>query len=375
MPRLPLIVLFLALLPGCAAVPGAPAVQTPAASSAPVVVPAQVRTLAGTGSFGYAEGKPGQFYHPSSVVVVSKDEYLMLDRYNHRIRKISSGGETSTFWGDGERGNRDGASGTGRMNLAITMHRLDSGELLIADAQNHSLRSLKDGVLSTLAGGNEDFKDGPAKEAGFRWPSDIISDGSGGYYVTDRFNHAIRKIAADGTVSTLAGNGEAGYEDAKGRAARFNEPTGLSIGPDGQLYVADSKNNVIRRVTLAGEVTTWAGSGLAGSREDVRTKAEFREPSALAFGGDGTAYVVDRFNHRIRKVAPDGNVTSLAGTGQPAFKNGPGFEAAFAYPYDIAIDPSGNLLVADYGNHALRLIEPGGVRTGPVDVGVLRPAG
>lgn len=364
-----LICLGLMALTGCTATGGAPVQPAPAVQQ---VIQAQVSTVAGTGAFGYAEGKPGQFYHPSSVVVMPDNSYLMVDRYNLRIRKITEDGETSTFWASSERGNREGAEGTGLFNLPIALMRLASGELLIADAQNNTIRSLKDGVLSTFAGGGGGFADGPLADARFAWPGDLASDGKGTVYVADRDNHAIRKISPDGTVSTLAGNGAADYQEGTGKNARFSSPVGLALGPDGNLYVADSGNNVIRKVTPAGEVSTFAGSGQPGSREDSRLKAEFRQPAGLVFGADGSLYVSDRFNHRIRRIGPDGMVSSVAGNGQPSYKNGLGSEAGFSYPYGLALDAKGNLLVADYGNHALRRIVLGGVKTGPVDINQLQ---
>lgn len=318
-----------------------------------------VSTVAGNGSFGLADGRPGQFYHPSSVVVTPSGDALLLDRYNLRICRISASGETSTFWSSPSRGNAEGGPGVGLFNLPIALLLRSNGDVLIADAQNHTIRQLRDGQLTTFAGSSQGFQDGPAAEAAFNWPGDLAEDAQGNIFVADRDNHAIRKISA-GQVTTLAGNGEADYVDGLGRAARFNQPVALTFGPDGNLYVSDAQNNVIRRLTPAGEVTTFAGSGQPGSREDARLRAEFRQPYGLAFGPDGSLFVADRFNHRIRRIATDGLVTSVAGTGQAGYADGSGNQAAFSYPYDLAFDAAGRLLVADYGNHALRRLEPTG---------------
>ncbi|PKL76628.1 MAG: hypothetical protein CVV27_09280 [Candidatus Melainabacteria bacterium HGW-Melainabacteria-1] len=345
-------------LTGCTPSPGQSPSPVPESSpSAAQAAQGQVTTLAGTGSYGFAEGPDAMFYHPSSVIVTPNNQILLLDRYNHRVRKISADGNASTLWGDGEHGNRDGGPGTGLLNHPIQLLGLSNGDLLIADAQNHTIRRLSPaGQLSTFAGSHDGFRDGEALEAQFNWPSDLIADADGNLYLTDRYNHALRKIAPDGKVSTLAGNGSPGYEEGQGKNAQFNEPMGLTLGTDQHLYVADAKNNVIRRVSLSGAVTTFAGSGQPGSREDSRLNAEFREPSALVFGPDGTLYVCDRFNHRIRSISPAGQVTTLAGNGKAARHDGAGEQAAFSFPYDLSFDQAGNLLVADYGNHSLRKI-------------------
>ncbi len=356
--------LCLLALTACAT-PNAQPQPSASGTSAGVNNPAQVRlrsvqvsTLAGQGEgfFGYEDGKDAYFYHPSSVSVLPTGEVLVLDRQNHRIRKVMPDGSTSTFWGDGERGNRDGVSGTGRFNQPVSLLALGS-EVLIADAQNHNLRRLRNGELTTLAGiSDAGFKDGPVNQAAFNWPSDVVRDQDGTLYVSDRYNHAIRKISPEGIVSTLAGNGEAGPEDGKGASAKFNEPMALIFGPDRHLYVADSKNHLIRKVSLTGEVSTFAGTGLPGSREDSRLKAEFREPSSLLFGTDGSLFVSDRFNHRIRVISPEGQVTTLAGTGKPGYRNGNGADAMFSYPFDLTFDSQQNILVADHGTHSVRKI-------------------
>lgn len=338
---------------------------------APLVPIWQASTLAGNGAYGFvdAEGEAARFYNPSSIALLPAGELVVMDRYNHRLRKIQANGRVSTFWGSGERGNRDGDSSQGRLNQAIALYALPQGDLIIADAQNHSLRKLSsDGVLSTLAGtGNETnrddenralIQDGPALKANFNWPADLAGDTAGNLYIADRYNHAIRKLSPDGVVSTLAGNGEAGYAEGQGKKALFNEPMGIVLGPDQALYVSDSQNNVIRRVSLNGIVTTFAGSGEAGSRDDQAERAEFRTPAGLDFDQAGNLYVADRLNHRIRLIAKDKWVTTLGGNGKPALRNGPGQDSAFSYPFDVVTGPAGQIYVADYSNHAVRVLKP-----------------
>ncbi len=327
----------------------------------PVVVQTKVSTLAGSGSFGYAEGsgQEAQFYHPSSIVQKPDGSFLLLDRFNHRIREISADGSTSTFWGNGLRGNKEGGPEEGRFNQAISIYLHSSGDLLIADAQNHTIRRLNnEGILSTFLGqGVDGYEEGQGTAAAFAWPSDMVEDNEGNLYITDRFNHAIRKVTPEGSVTTLAGNGEAGSDNGQGKDASFNEPMGLTLGPDNHLYVADSQNHLIRKVSLEGVVTTHAGSGQEGSRDDDKNRAEFRGPSSVAFDAEDRLLIVDRFNHRIRRIETDGKVRSVAGNGQPENKDGQGTEAAFSYPFDLLLDKAGHAFVADYGNHAIRKIK------------------
>ncbi len=343
-------------------------VQTPLALANPIW---SATTLAGNGAYGFvdAQGEAARFYNPSSIALLPAGDLVVMDRYNHRLRKIQANGLVTTFWGKGERGNLDGDSNQGRLNQAIALHVLPSGDLVIADAQNHSLRKLSSqGVLSTLAGtGSESsrdqenqalIQDGPALKATFNWPADLVADAAGNVYIADRHNHAIRMLSPDGNVSTLAGNGAAGYAEGKGKNASFNEPMGIVLGPDQALYVSDSQNNVIRRVTLQGEVTTFAGSGLAGSRDDQADRAEFRTPSGLDFDKAGNLYVADRLNHRIRLISKDKKVSTLGGDGKPALRDGPGENSAFSYPFDVVMAPTGLLYVADYSNHAVRVLKP-----------------
>lgn len=323
-----------------------------------------LETLSGEGRFGYQEGnaESAKFYHPSSIIRMTDGSLVVLDRLNYRLRKVDpQTGETQLFWGSGERGNRDGNSEEGRFNDPFSLLLHSSGNILISDSQNHTLRQLTpEGLLTTLAGNNsEGFQDGLKTEAAFHWPADVVEDSDGTLYISDRFNHAIRKMTPDGQVTTLAGNGEAGYDDARGRAARFNQPMGLAIGPDGALYVADALNHVIRKVDRqSGEVTTYAGSGFEGSREDVRTRAEFRNPTSLAFDSKGHLLIVDRFNHRIREITEDENVQTLMGTGQAEyFAPGEHTSQGLSYPSDIVLDQEGNIYIVDYGNHAIRKIK------------------
>jgi len=338
--------------------------------SVPLPVPAifapeayATSTLAGGASevgFADGQGQEAVFYNPSSLILEPDGNLLVLDRFNHRIRRVTPSGAVSTYWGTGERGNRDGAEGVGRFNQAIAMLREPSGAILIADTQNHSIRRLlPNGELTTVAGnGVAGFVEGPAAESQFNWPGALAQDPAGNIYIADRDNHSIRKLSPTGEVSTLAGNGSPGRDNGLGPAASFNGPMGLTYGPDDLLYVADTGNHLIRTVSLSGEVASFAGTGQAGSREGQREQTEFQGPNALAFDSQGNLFVIDRFNHRIQVITLAGDVVTLAGDGEPVLRDGVGREASFAYPYHLVVSPTGTVYIADYSNHAIRQLQP-----------------
>ena len=198
--------------------------------------------------------------------------------------------------------------------------------------------------ITSVAGGQTGYADGPAASAQFRNPGGIAHDASGVLYIADTQNHVIRRVAVDGTVSTLAGSaGQNANTDGTGSAARFNEPQGIVLGPDGDLYVADKSNQVIRRVTTAGVVTTYAGNGTQGFVDGAAASAQFRQPSSLAAAANGDLIVSDSVNQRVRRILRAGNaagvVSTLAGSG--AFTN-PGLDGAGA---SAGIPNPGNLVL------------------------------
>jgi glucose/arabinose dehydrogenase len=191
----------------------------------------------------------------------------------------------------------------------------------------------------------------------------VAVDGDGNLYVTDRQNHTIRKITPAGVVTTLAGTaGSYGSADGTGADARFYYPYGVAVDGDGNVYVADTINHTIRKITPAGVVTTLAGTaGAVGSTDGTGADARFNEPYGVAVDGDGNVYVTDRYNHTIRKITPAGVVTTWAGAeGESGFVDGIGRAAFFDYPSGVAVDGDGNVYVADNSNHAIRKVTPAG---------------
>jgi sugar lactone lactonase YvrE len=218
--------------------------------------------------------------------------------------------------------------------------------------------------VTTLAGsGDASFFDGQGTAATFNGPSGVAADASGVVYVADANNNRIRAVTPSGLVSTLAGRGTRAWADGTGTAASFNLPNGVATYPgSGIIYVADTYNDRIRKLTPSGVATTFAGSGLEFWADGQGTSASFNRPYGLTVDSAGVVYVADTDNHRIRKITPLGAVTTLAGTGSfTPFSNGVGtITATFHSPVGVAVDGAGNVYVGDTSNNRIRLILPNG---------------
>jgi sugar lactone lactonase YvrE len=231
------------------------------------------------------------------------------------------------------------------------------GSAYVADTGNHRIRKIAPGgLVTTLAGsGKPGFYDAAGTLAWFNSPADLAMDASGTLYVADRDNHAIRIIAKDGAVSTLAGGGAAGWVDDVGGKARFSYPYGLTVTKGGVVYVADYANSRIRKILPNGKVTTLAG-GAAGYKDGTGAAAQFSYPTGVALDAAGNVLVADYNNHRIRMVAPDGTVTTVAGTGIGGLKDGDISLANFYYPWTVEVDSTGAIYVSDRYNSRIRKI-------------------
>src|SRR4030095_13432816 len=223
--------------------------------------------------------------------------------------------------------------------------------------------------FSTFAGtaGMSGSADGTGSAARFTSPAEVAFDSANNLYVADTGNHTIRKITPAGVVSTFAGSpGVPGSADGTGSAARFNSPIGVSVGGAGNLYVGDADNDTIRKITPAGVVTTFAGkAGEIGSADGTGSNARFSGPRGVAVNAAGDVYRADTFNNTIRKITPEGVVTTLAGlAGETGSADGTGSAARFNRPRGVAVDPaSSNVFVADTANDTVRRITPAGVVT------------
>lgn len=220
-------------------------------------------------------------------------------------------------------------------------------------------------TVSTFAGtaNTAGFVDGPKNTARFDSPAGVAVDSAGNLYVIDAFNHCVRKISTSGNVSTFAGNGTSGFLDGQDTSARFNTPQGILYGYDHHLYVADAGNNSVRKITLNGLVSTFAGSGQSGHLDGVDTVAKFRAVMGLTMDEKGNIFAADPFNHCIRKIDTQGNVSTFAGDTILGYKNDIGRDARFTIPTSVVIDTAGNVYVAEPFNHTVRKITPNGVVT------------
>lgn len=216
------------------------------------------------------------------------------------------------------------------------------------------------GIVTTLAGGTDGTADGLGTSAQFNNPRGIDVDAQGNIYVADQSNHRIRKISPGGLVTTLAGSSQ-GFAEGSGSAAQFNTPMGVAVDLAGNVYVADESNHRIRKITPGGLVSTFAGSGVPGYAEGNGSVAQFTSPRGVAVDAGGNVYVADLGNHRIRKITAAGTVSTLAGNGFLGFNDGPGTTAMFNQPIGVAVDTTGNVYVADLGNDRIRKVTPAGM--------------
>ena len=320
-------------------------------------------------------GSAARLNTPTSIAVDVFGNFYVADAANHVIRKITSGGVVSTLAGSaGASGSADGTGAEARFNGPSGVATDNVGNVYVADTYNHTVRVVSaSGVVTTLAGsaGSGGSTDGQGNVARFSFPAGIAVDSSANIYVADTNNHTIRRVTLAGQVTTFAGAaGSSGTTNGSGNAARFSYPYGLAIGSGGVIYVADAFNHAIRRVSPTTEVTTIAGTaGSAGSTDANSTSARFNQPNGVAVDSSGNVYVADTFNHTIRKIATNGDVTTLAGTaGLSGSTDGAGAAARFNQPFGLTVDSSGNLYIADTRNHVIRrsgTTSAPGIRTAP----------
>ena len=321
---------------------------------------AMVSRECGSTSFGFVNGDAAtaRFYYPYAVAVDNAGCVYVADYANHRIRKIGVDGLVTTLAGSGVAGFLDGTGVGARFNFPSGVAVDASGNVYVADSGNQRIRKIApDGAVVTLAGsGTLGFADGSAASARFANPTGVAVDRAGNIYVGDSGNQRIRKIALHGVVSTVAGSGTNGFADGLAGVAQFSGPSGVAVDGAGTVYVADYENNRIRKITAEGMVGTVAGSGTNGYAEGVAGLAMFSGPSGVAVDGDGTVYVCDSRNNRIRRVSPDGDVRTVAGSGFRGAVDGAGPLASFSTPTGIAVDGAGDLHIVE--SHQIRKVVP-----------------
>lgn len=315
-----------------------------------------VSTLAGSGAIGITNGTGtlSQFHNPTGIAIALDGTIYVADNQNNCIRKITTAGIVSTFAGTGVAGLVNGTLTTAQFfhptGLTIDLQ----GTIFVTDLLNSCIRKITtDGVVSTFAGsGIIGFLDGPGTTARFNSPYGITVDATGNVYVADQSNHRIRKITPAGEVTTIAGS-TMGYIDGAGTSAQFKYPTGVILDATGNLIVADTQNNRIRKITPTGAVTTLAGSA-QGFADGNGAGAQFYWPHGLAFNANGALIVTDEKNNRVRKITTTGVVSTLAGTGIAGYANGTATVAQFYSPIGIAVAPDGTIYITDANNQRIR---------------------
>ena len=334
-----------------------------------------IRTMAGSNTRGYGgdggSATSAAFDQPRAAAVGPDGTVYIADTFNHRVRRVDPRGAVTTLAGTGQAA----YSGDGGLAGAATLHwphgvAVDQAgaSLYIADSANHRIRrvDLGSGIITTVAGGATAGwagDGGPAVGAQLEDPKAVWAAPSGDLYVADSGNERIRRIDGSGTITTIAGTGVPGYSGDGGPAgtAQFDGPRGIAGDSAGNLYVADDNNNRIRRIDPSGVVTTVAGTGGPGYTGDggPARSAQLRNPRGVAVDGRGSIFIADSMNARIRMVDPAGVISTVAGCGRHGFggDGGPATVARMFEPRGVAVGPAGDLFVADTYNDRIRRVE------------------
>jgi uncharacterized protein (DUF779 family) len=325
-----------------------------------------ITTVAGNGTgFGGDNGPAtsAQLFLPSGVAVDSVGNLYIADAFNARIRKVSNSVIT-TFAGNGTVGfsGDNGPASSAQLNGPASVAVDSTGSLYIADAGNSRIRKVSGGVITTVAGNGGGFSgdNGPATGAEFNNPCGVAVDSAGNLYIADYGNRRIRMVS-NGVIATVAGNGTPGLSGDNGPAtsAQLSGPTSIAVDSTGSLYIGDAGNSRVRKVS-GGVITTVAGNGNGfGGDNGLATNAQFNDPHGVAVDSAGNLYIADIYNNRIRKVS-NGVITTIAGNGTGGFSgdNGPATNAQLNYPTGVAVDPAGNLYIADIYNNRIRVLTP-----------------
>ena len=313
---------------------------------------------------------------PESVALDKAGNIYIADTGNYRLRKVGLDNVITTAAGTGVSGSccllgdNNPATET-RVGDLRGLGIDESGSIYVADSEAHQILKVSSGgMISAVAGGGSmgfSGDGGPATRAELAFPYDVAVDSTGNIYVADTGNQRIRKVTPEGIISTVAGTGGwgSGGDGGSATAAQLGMPTGVAVDGAGNIYIADYRNQRIRRVTPDGIIGTVAGTGAPGFGGDggPATSAALNYPQHLALDRDGNLYIADVYNYRIRKVTPDGMISTVAGTGVSGFggDGGPATAAQLGFAKDVAVDGTGNIYIADNGNHRIRKVTPEGV--------------
>lgn len=329
-----------------------------------------------------------EFDRPVGMALAPDGSVYIADSGNHRIRRLTPSGDVETVAGSGTSGVRDGEASVAEFRTPVDVAVAPDGTVFIVDAEAGQIRSLRNGQVATIAGvdvvtcfaaletktsvppgcperAGAFYRDGAGPVSLFNQPTSVVAGPSGELYVADSGNQVLRRIGSDGVVSLYAGVvGQPGNTDGSLRDATFFFPVDLAWSPDGDLLLTEGSR--IRRITSQGQVSTLAGSrdqgaDAGGFADGDGMAARFRFSTGLAVRDDGTLFVADSGNQRVREVKPLGQVSTAAGRGGQGMETGSGSAAQFSHPVGAVVLEDGSLLVSDYNLNRIFHIR----RTGP----------
>ncbi|HSP66276.1 MAG TPA: hypothetical protein VLN48_01035 [Bryobacteraceae bacterium] len=333
-----------------------------------------ISTAAGTGAAGFAgdggQATAAQLRFPAGLAFDASGNIYIADSFNSRVRKVDTSGNISTIAGTGDFGYfGDGnTAAKAGLNRPYSVAVDKAGNIYIADAYNDAIRKVStSGTMSSFAGSSQrglGGDGGAATGALLDTPTGLVLDAAGNLYIADTGNNRIRKVGTDGIISTFAGSGATGYSGDGGPAtsAGLNAPQGIAVDNAGNVYVSDTLNHRVRKITPDGTISTVAGNGNGTLKGDggPATQASLYYPKGLAVDRSGNLYIADWLNSRIRMVTTDGIIWTVAGNGSFDYQGdgGPATSAALRFPWGLAVDGASNVYVADDENSVIRLLKP-----------------
>lgn len=336
---------------------------SPVKGECPQDAGAAVTDAAGNGTLGAAPGTgtAATLAGPAGIAAGSGGLLYFTDQQGSRVRQMTTSLVVTNIAGNGTPSSTEGIGTAATFNWPQALTVGPGGVLYVADTNSHRIRRVPtNGTTTSLLAGSVQGNAGSIGATGtsiqFNTPRGIVYNPvSDTIYVADSQNNQIKQLDTTGKLLAVYGNPVGAWADGSGSAIRFNYPQGLAVGSDGTVYIADTRNNRIRSLNLSGVVSTIAGS-TAGNVDGTGATAQFQGPMAIAVASDGTLYVADTDNHSVRKVSPGGVVTTIAGDGSAGYKNGTGSEAQFNEPKGIALGSDGKIYIADRANHRIRTI-------------------